>query len=166
MHATTQLHNLTLKYQVATKGMLFFRAIVLACVFVASAGCSSAVDCEYLGSCTAGACKCFPGFTGATCSSLDLQPTASPHARLWPNSPLAPPTPVPSPTPPSPDDFNTTSWGASVVFDESDGLWHAMIDCACGAKGVLASGGAASFIAHATSSKGPDHGFSLRAMAT
>jgi len=41
-----------------------------------------------------------------------------------------------------------------------------MIDVACGAKGVLASGGAGSFIAHATSAAGPDRGFVLRAMAT
>ena len=41
-----------------------------------------------------------------------------------------------------------------------------MIDVACGAKGVLASGGAGSFIAHATSAAGPDRGFVLRAKAS
>eukprot|EP00937_MAST-01D_sp_MAST-1D-sp2_P002150 g2150.t1 len=133
----------------------------------AAADCTTGADCEWLGTCEAdGHCSCLPGFRGLHCSSLDLQPTSMQASRLWPRGPLAPPTPTPSPTPPAAGDFNVTAWGADVVYDEHDGLWHAMVDVACGAKGVLARGGAGSFIAHATSSAGPDRGFALRAMAT
>jgi hypothetical protein len=124
-----------------------------------AAGCTTAADCEYLGECSAGVCECLDGFVGATCSRFDVAPS---FERLWPKTPPAPPIPVPSPTPPASNDFNASGWGASIVYDKADGLWHMLVVSACGAKGVLASGGAGSFISHAVSSY-PDRGFELKA---
>ena len=57
-------------------------------VAVAPAGvkiCSNDIDCELLGTCTDGICKCFPGFTGPSCGKLDLLPvSALNHGRVWP----------------------------------------------------------------------------------
>jgi hypothetical protein len=130
--------------------------------------CADGGGCEYFGMCDVQtrSCRCFRGFTGPSCSLLDLEPLHDAKTRVWPRSPLAPPVPRPSSAPQLPSDFNATSWGFSVVFDEGDGLWHAMVDSACGSDGVLVSGGAANWIAHLASSEGPDRDFRLVAMAT
>ena len=42
----------------------------------AAAGCATDLDCELTGSCDAasGRCRCYPGWIGPTCGTLDLLP--------------------------------------------------------------------------------------------
>ena len=55
-----------------TVGVL--RALVLGvAVALASAACTTDRDCSLLGICTAGACTCDAGWTGATCSRGDFK---------------------------------------------------------------------------------------------
>jgi hypothetical protein len=109
--------------------------------------CSTDDDCEQLGRCNAGTgeCACEAGFSGETCGKVDVAPLAAPRfGKLWPA--------------PGDTQANSSAWGASVVFDESDGLYHSFVDVACGGRdGVLASGGGSSWIAHLTSTS-PTHG--------
>lgn len=46
--------------------------------------CSNATDCELLGECVAGQCRCFSGFTGPSCAQLDLLPAPAPLRPAWP----------------------------------------------------------------------------------
>lgn len=49
--------------------------------------CTSALDCELLGSCQSGKCVCAPGFRGPSCGQLDLLPVpAATHGRVWPRT--------------------------------------------------------------------------------
>lgn len=112
--------------------------------------CTSPAGCELLGTCTAGACVCLPGWTGPSCGSLDLAPAST--AARWPRD----------------DDIGAgaaSAWGFSAVFDPADGLYHALVTVACGAADVVGQGGGGSWIAHVSSSL-PDRGFTLAAMFT
>ena len=101
--------------------------------------CATADDCELLGECVAGACRCAAGFTGPNCGALALAPAPAPRGAA---SPYAWPLPG----------VNASSWGLSSVFDESDGLFHGLAEIACGTLGIMDSG--ATFIAHMTSPTG------------
>ena len=46
------------------------------------APCSTAIDCELLGTCVQGKCSCDPGWTGRTCGTLRLLPARRISAEL------------------------------------------------------------------------------------
>ena len=78
-------------------------------------GCTTDWDCELLGSCTAGACACKPGWRGASCGELDLRPLASQAAaRVYPDA-----------------HNDTFSWGFSAALDPTTGLYHAAVNVGC-----------------------------------
>jgi len=114
----------------------FLSALALICARAAAYTCSDDGGCEYNGVCSAGACQCFAGWQGPSCGALNLAPTTSAAAALWPA--------------PSARAGAASGWGFSPVFDEADGLWHAFATVACGAAGVVGSGGGESFVAHLT----------------
>ena len=121
---------------------LLLGVLLLAAAAAASAtACSTADDCSQLGACdAAGACACFRGWRGESCGELDLAPAPSLAAggsQLWP---LAQATRA----------GEASAWGFTVAHDPSDGLWHAVATVACGANGVLGSGGGDSWLAHLT----------------
>lgn len=127
-------------------------ALAAACAAAAAYTCADDDGCERLGSCVDGACQCRRGFTGPSCGLLDLAPALSQGPALqWPA-----------------DAVNAaqfaSAWGFSVVHDPSDGLWHAAATVACGGNGVVADGGGNSWIAHLTSSAGPNGPWSFAAM--
>ena len=95
---------------------------------------SSYPDCEANGECTSGTCTCYRGWKGPSCGSLDLAPISLPAAHAWP-LPIA---------------TNASSWGFSSILD-ADGSYHALAAVACGAAGVIGSGGGESWVAHLTS---------------
>ena len=122
----------------------------------AASSCTSPMDCELLGDCVSGSCKCRQGFKGPSCGSLDLAPLAAQsRGAVWP------------PTLPT----NTTfSWGFTVVYDEQAQLYHAAVNVGCcglsghdhwpaptmpATCGVTVGG---TLLAHVTS-KFPDRGF-------
>ena len=118
-------------------------ALLLLLLLAARASaCASADDCSQLGACSAqGACECIRGWRGASCGELDLLPAAPLAApggsQLWP---------VPG------ADATASAWGfTGAVLDAADGLFHAVATVACGANGVLGSGGGESWLAHLTS---------------
>ena len=87
-------------------------SLVLCLLPVAAAGCATDADCSLLGACTGGACLCDPGWGGADCAVLSLEP------------------PVPVTQPGSayiaPDGYS--SWGMSVVHDtKGDKLYHGFV---------------------------------------
>ncbi|CAK0908752.1 unnamed protein product [Prorocentrum cordatum] len=84
-------------------------ALLLATLVHAAVACASPRDCSYNGHCGASsACVCAPQWTGPRCETLNLLPARkdggfrSPHA--------------------APE--HISSWGGSILYDESDGLWH------------------------------------------
>lgn len=98
----------------------------------------SSIECSLLGNRSGDRCVCEPGFTGGACQQLDLVPLKDLDAGWqWPLL----------------DAKNVSGWGFDAVFDESDGLYHAVADVSCGCgqhtsvrdcteyTGVLASGG-------------------------
>ena len=126
-----------------------------ACVLSAQAySCKTDVDCELLGTCTAGTCVCRPGFAGPSCGSINLTTSATCEScyPVWPQEDARAARAA-------------SAWGFSAVHDPADGLWHAFITVACNGSGVIGDGGGDSWIAHAVSTE-PDRGFSLVAMVT
>ena len=68
--------------------------------------CTNALDCELLGKCINGACKCFRGFTGASCGSLDLAPIdPKTRGQIWPMQP--------APT----NQHLSMAWSFTPIFD-------------------------------------------------
>ena len=105
-----------------------------------AAACGSADDCSQLGACAAGACACLRGWRGASCGELDVAPAAplAAGSQLWP---------LPAATRAG----EASAWGFTVALDPADKLFHAVATVACGASGVLGSGGGDSWLAHLTS---------------
>ena len=85
------------------------------------ASCSSDSDCNLNGVCTAGACACDRGWSGASCGLLDLLPVeaSSPAAtsgQIWP-----------------PKGLQQSAWGGNVVAGEDGGFELVVSDLgACG----------------------------------
>ena len=72
--------------------------------------CTTAADCSYNGHCVAsGTCLCLSQWRGPRCETLNLLP-ANKNAGY--QSPHGKPT------------NKTSSWGGSILFDDSDGKWH------------------------------------------
>ena len=99
--------------------------------------CASDADCELLGSCTAGRCRCAAGFGGVSCGKLQLAPADAGNAGMvWP-------------LPAQFEARNASSWGFTAVRDPQDGSVHAVVNVGCGATQTKVSG---SFMAHLRSS--------------
>ena len=89
-----------------SSGMLpFFLAVLLLATIVPStATCSTDADCGLLGTCTAGACLCDPGWVGPNCASLDL---------------------LPAPVDSGLRQTNSSNWCGTILVDEKDpNLFH------------------------------------------
>ena len=90
------------------------------------ARCTSEVDCEMLGDCVHGHCRCDPGWTGATCGTLRLLPADPKRDLIWPQNAVKP----------GPHDGTTAarqhpiSWGASLIVDD-DGIEHLFAEVGC-----------------------------------
>uniref|UniRef100_A0A7S2WTF9 EGF-like domain-containing protein n=1 Tax=Mucochytrium quahogii TaxID=96639 RepID=A0A7S2WTF9_9STRA len=87
----------------------------LGCVF----GCQSDEDCELNGLCEDRVCRCFNGWKGSTCGTLDLLPAKTPYG-TWPTekeqSGIVP-------------NSSAYSWGFSYLF--SDGKHHGFANVGC-----------------------------------
>lgn len=81
--------------------LLLVSAVAISC----SIGCSVDDDCSLNGVCATGVCACDAGWTGATCSQLNLLPAPLPPENGY-NVP------------------NTSSWGAGVIQDALTGSFH------------------------------------------
>ena len=77
---------------------------------LAAAACSDAAACNYNGVCKGSVCECTPQWRGPACATLSVQP-ASQQAGFH------------SPHIPGPD-VNVSSWGGSILLDETTGLWN------------------------------------------
>eukprot|EP01060_Flectonema_neradi_P014032 TRINITY_DN2074_c0_g1_i4.p1 TRINITY_DN2074_c0_g1~~TRINITY_DN2074_c0_g1_i4.p1 ORF type:complete len:497 (+),score=88.48 TRINITY_DN2074_c0_g1_i4:95-1492(+) len=66
--------------------------------------CETNDDCSRNGNCVNGFCSCFPQWTGAHCSVLNFLPAESSALGFRVQ--------------------NDSSWGGSVLYDETDGLYH------------------------------------------
>ena len=88
------------------------------------AGCSTDLDCELTGSCDAasGRCRCYAGWVGPSCATLDLQP--APRRGAWP---------VDRPVPPDywGDGATPVSWGGTIGRSPEDSRWHMVADTGC-----------------------------------
>jgi hypothetical protein len=73
-----------------------------------AAACATAADCAYNGVCVSSACVCEPQWQGPRCETLRLSPARkdggfrSPHVA----------------------GEKLSSWGGSILYDETDGKWH------------------------------------------
>ena len=90
---------------------LLLGAAVLAAVQVGAAAavapqCSTELDCELSGSCEAGRCACDPGWTGPTCTMLNLEPNAPGHVAFHDVQ------------------HGWSSWGSSPPIRAPDGTFH------------------------------------------
>lgn len=61
---------------VAIPSRLIVPFLALVKLEASSYKCANANDCEMLGECIAGNCECYPGFTGPSCSQIDVVPIA------------------------------------------------------------------------------------------
>jgi hypothetical protein len=113
----------------------------------ASYKCNTADDCEMLGECVTGQCKCFPGFNGPSCAQIDLLPSLDSEfsAAAWPPAGGC-------------AMLNKTQraygWGFSVARDAtSPTLLHAVANVGC----YLPNSGmvTGTFLMHLTSIQGP-----------
>ena len=92
----------------------------------AAAGCATDLDCELTGSCDAasGRCRCYPGWIGPTCGTLDLLPAQRRGA--WPAQ---------RPMPPEywGDGATPVSWGGTIgsSMTAADSRWHMVVDTGC-----------------------------------
>ena len=86
--------------------MGYFHSIVKVLVFIASCeavvSCSNATDCSLLGDCINAVCECIPGWTGQSCTELDLLP-APRNAGLRQK--------------------NSSNW-CGTIHPDTSGLWH------------------------------------------
>eukprot|EP00041_Stephanoeca_diplocostata_P018731 m.395498 g.395498 ORF g.395498 m.395498 type:complete len:415 (+) comp21102_c0_seq5:197-1441(+) len=92
--------------------------------------CEKNFDCQLNGQCFSGSCICDPGWTGRNCHRMDLLPAPEKNGL---------------------QDTHLSSWGGSVLHNNSEGTWHmyvAIIENSCG----LAAWRPNSAIGHATSS--------------
>ena len=130
--------------------MLVARQICLLAHFAtasASYTCTANTDCEMLGECVAGQCKCFAGFSGPSCAQISLTPVESDEFRAaaWPPA----------------GGFaleNKTrrayGWGFSVARDvSSQSVLHAVANVGCYSPGEGMVTG--TFLMHLTSTQGP-----------
>eukprot|EP01079_Euglenida_sp_SAG-EU17-18_P004191 gene4191-4499_t len=88
--------------------------------------CRSNLDCELLGQCQSGVCKCYPGFTGPTCGRLDLLPitqTSPQPGRVWPVStdPYYPPA----------SNHTSIGWSFAPVWDPVAQQYVGAIESVC-----------------------------------
>ena len=84
--------------------------LVLAAVAAAdSAACTGDLDCQLNGQCVGGTCSCFPEWTGANCSKLNLLPATKGHGLYGLES-------------------NWSSWGNAVRRDPKSGKWYMAAD--------------------------------------
>ena len=117
--------------------------------------CGDDADCEYLGSCTAGKCACTPGFKGDSCGEIDFLPAPSDtRGILWPQ-------------PAQLSDNSTFSWGFTVVYDEAQKTYEAVVNVGCcspepanprGTCGVTVGG---TYLVHLRSTE-PDRGYTAQ----
>ena len=99
--------------------------------------CTSEFDCLLNGQCLAGVCKCYSGWKGRSCGSLDLLPLKSKLAPSYGR-------------PPSAEAPGLASWGASIIHDpKNKSRWHMFVAEMSGACG-LDSWFRNSVIVHAT----------------
>lgn len=111
---------------------------------VVSGGCDSDEDCELLGSCVDGQCRCSPGFSGPTCGQLSFAPLpSSTRGRVWPRR-LD-----------DGDSGTTMSWSLSPIWDPAARLYRAVLEVGCGP--IWKNG----MVLAAVSSKRPDGDFVL-----
>jgi hypothetical protein len=112
-------------------------ALVFSFVFIASASaCATDDDCERLGLCVNSTCVCDAGWTGPSCSQLNLAPAPHSPAYAWPLDVST----------------NSSSWGLAAVYDPADGLFHGLAEVSCGLMGIMVGPG--TFIVHMTSPNG------------
>ena len=83
--------------------------------------CVNDLDCELTGSCDAGRCACFPGWSGPTCGTLDLLPARREGA--WPAQRAEPPEYWG-------DGATPASWGAHINKAD-DGRYHIIAAAGC-----------------------------------
>lgn len=92
----------------------------------ATTGCATDLDCELTGSCdtASGRCRCYPGWIGPTCGTLDLLP--APRRGAWPAQ---------RPVPPEywGDGATPVSWGGTIgsPMSAADSRWHMVVDTGC-----------------------------------
>mmetsp|Transcript_11848 Transcript_11848/g.35720 ORF Transcript_11848/g.35720 Transcript_11848/m.35720 type:complete len:440 (+) Transcript_11848:198-1517(+) len=104
--------------------------------------CTSAADCELLGECDHGTCRCHPGFAGPSCAQLDLAPPVGNATPAWPVARGMG------------ANGQAYGWGFSVATDPHDQqLLHAVGNVGCyDPHGGMVTG---TFLLHSTSSSGP-----------
>jgi len=97
----------------------FTIVIALSLLGTVTAGCSTNEDCELLGVCSSGSCKCAKGFTGEHCGQLDLLPanSATADGKAWPKQASG---------------TGAASWGMSVVRGDGADNYHAIVNVGCG----------------------------------
>jgi hypothetical protein len=82
--------------------------------------CTTDTDCELLGKCVAGRCRCDPGFTGPSCAQLNLAPHA-PTLPAWP----------PLEGYALGDHRRAAGWGFTVAPDANTATLHAVANVGC-----------------------------------
>eukprot|EP01116_Phalansterium_solitarium_P003337 TRINITY_DN1415_c0_g1_i2.p1 TRINITY_DN1415_c0_g1~~TRINITY_DN1415_c0_g1_i2.p1 ORF type:complete len:450 (-),score=126.67 TRINITY_DN1415_c0_g1_i2:113-1360(-) len=91
------------------------------CPSISASGgnCTTSLDCWLNGDCVSSGCVCDAAWDGGNCEVLSQLP----GYQIWPN-PLVPP----------PNNISqlASSWGATVVHSDVDGLWHGYFDVVCG----------------------------------
>ena len=97
--------------------------------------CKDDFDCELLGSCVNGGCECKKGWIGDSCSTLNLG--IAPHSNygVYPSKK-------------SHDTKVSFSWGFSIVYDDSDSLYHGIVNTGCYNATQMVNG---SLLVHVTS---------------
>eukprot|EP01062_Namystynia_karyoxenos_P053385 TRINITY_DN4321_c0_g1_i1.p2 TRINITY_DN4321_c0_g1~~TRINITY_DN4321_c0_g1_i1.p2 ORF type:complete len:412 (+),score=119.94 TRINITY_DN4321_c0_g1_i1:105-1238(+) len=117
--------------------------LALALLCGGAGACRTAADCELLGECVAGECKCDPGWAGPTCSQIKEGASSV----VWP-------TPGGQET--------TASWGASMIPGK-DGTTHMFNDVVC--RKYTCAHTVSAQITHAVSHSGPGGPFHFREVA-
>lgn len=97
--------------------------------------CTSDMDCELLGACVNSECICKPGWTGDSCSTLNLGTAPNPNYGIYPSKY-------------SHDTQVTYSWGFSIIYDKSDSKYHGFVNTGCFNCTSMVDG---TFILHVTS---------------
>ena len=93
------------------------------------AACKSNIDCELLGECIAGRCRCDPGWTGKTCGTLKLLPADPKRDLIWPQNAVKPGPHDDGDRSAWPPNRHPISWGASLVVE--DGVEHLFAEVGC-----------------------------------